>query len=487
MSGARLLARGQLPGDATQDDQQEGSSNAVKIRLGIDIACRASHQASCADDTGTLLWSGHRFRTDAGELEALWAKLPAAAAEVMVVMEPTRNAWVPLAAWFRRRGASVVLVPPEQAADLRAYYAKHTKTDRLDSRVLARLPVLHPDGLHLHQALGPGDLLKRAVKLRSSLVHRRTTCMQRLDALLELLGPGWVAAIGSDMPKTAFRFLATYADPHQVKRLGQARLGRWFARCSRGAWGEERAGEVLAAAEATLALWGDDGLDFVALAEDIAVEARTALGLTEEIQELEERIAVLYRAADPAQLVRSAPGVGKVLAAQIRGRLGDPDRFTSLAAARSFSGLVPRHHASGTTDHHGGPTKQGDACLREALFMAADHARKVDPTLAARYQRLMTDTARHHTAALCTIAAVLLTRILACLRSGQPYQLRDVDGRPITPSQGRAIVAQRYRIPPEIRAARRSLTSTQRPPRRDERAKQGVAKRSKATPAPTGA
>lgn len=455
--------------------------------MGIDIACRAAHQASCADDAGRLLWSGHRFRTDAAELEALWARLPEAAVEVMVVMEPTRNAWVPLASWFRRRGAIVVMVPSEQAADLRAYYSKHAKTDRLDSRVLARLPILHPDGLHLQHALGPGDPLKRAVKLRSSLVHRRSTCMQRLDVLLELLGPAWVAAIGSDMSKTAFRFLAVYADPHQVKRLGRARLARWFARYSRGAWGDERAGEVVAAAEATLALWGDEGLDFVALADDIAAEARIALGLSEEIHELEERITMLYRAADPDQIVRSAPGVGRVLAAQIRGRLGDPDRFTSLAAARSFSGLVPRHHASGTTDHHGGPTKQGDACLREALFMAADHARKVDPTLAARYQRLMTDTARHHTAALCTIAAVLLTRIVACLRSGQPYQLRDVDGRPITPAEGRSIVTQRYRIPPEIRAARRCMTSTHRPPRRDERAKQGVAKRSKATPAPMSA
>jgi transposase len=459
----------------------------VKVRLGIDIACRAAHQASCADDAGRLLWSGHRFHTDAAELEALWARLPEAAVEVMVVMEPTRNAWVPPASWFRRRGAIVVMVPSEQAADLRAYYSKHAKTDRLDSRVLARLPILHPDGLHLQHALGPGDPLKRAVKLRSSMVHRRSTCMQRLDALLELLGPAWVAAIGSDMTKTAFRFLTVYADPHQVKRLGRARLARWFARCSRGAWGDERAGEVVAAAEATLALWGDEGLDFVALADDIAAEARIALGLSEEIHELEERITVLYRAADPDQIVRSAPGIGKVLAAQIHGRLGDPDRFTSLAAARSFSGLVPRHHASGTTDHHGGPTKQGDACLREALFMAADHARKVDPTLAARYQRLMTDTARHHTAALCTIAAVLLTRIVACLRSGQPYQLRDVDGRPITPAEGRSIVTQRYRIPPEIRAARRCMTSTHRPPRRDERAKQGVAKRSKATPAPMSA
>src|SRR5664279_2695735 len=122
----------------------------VIVRLGIDIAVRAAHQASLADERGELLWSGHRFRTTANDLELLWARLPreAAAEEVMVVMEPTRNAWVPMAAWFRRRGATVVLVPPERSADLRAYYAKHTKSDRLDSVMLARMPLLHPGGLH---------------------------------------------------------------------------------------------------------------------------------------------------------------------------------------------------------------------------------------------------------------------------------------------------------------------------------------------------
>src|SRR4029079_8449467 len=108
-------------------------------------------------------------------------------------MEPTRNAWVPLAAWFRRRGADVVLVPPERSADLRAYYAKHTKSDRLDSVLLARLPLLHPEGLHLEQGLGPGDPLRRATKLHSTLVKRRSTSLARLDALLELLGPAWHA------------------------------------------------------------------------------------------------------------------------------------------------------------------------------------------------------------------------------------------------------------------------------------------------------
>lgn len=245
----------------------------MRIRLGIDIACRSSHHAACADETGKMLWSGHRFRTTPTDLAALWARLPADAVEVMVVMEPTRNAWVPLAAWFRRQGAIVVMVPSEQSADLRCYFSKHTKTDRLDAQLLARLPVLHPEGLHPVEALGPGDPLKRAVKIRAGLVHRRSTAMHRLDSLLEILGPGWVEALGSDMTQTAFRFLATYANPHQVKRLGRARLTRWFQHHTRKAWGSGRADLVVAAAEETVALWGNDGLDFGSLAADIACEA----------------------------------------------------------------------------------------------------------------------------------------------------------------------------------------------------------------------
>jgi Transposase len=101
-----------------------------------------------ADHTGRLLWRGHRFHTITAELDRLWQRLPAGTdpTQVMVVMEPTRNAWVLLAAWLRRRGACVILVPPERSADLRASCHQHTKTDRLEATLLARLPLLHPDG-----------------------------------------------------------------------------------------------------------------------------------------------------------------------------------------------------------------------------------------------------------------------------------------------------------------------------------------------------
>ena len=442
------------------------------LRMGIDIAVRAPHQASLADERGGLIWSGHRFRTTATDLNQLWERLPAGSepAELTIVMEPTRNAWVPLAAWFRRRGATVVLVSAERSADLRTYYAKHTKSDRLDSVLLARLPMLHPEGLHPERGLGPGDPLRRATKLHSTLVKRRTTSLARLDALLEILGPDWHAAFSADLGNnTPLRFLAAgYADPHTVKRLGRARLARFLYRHSRGAFGDDLADQLLAAARASLDLWAED-LPFPDLAEDIAVEARLALALTDEIKEVDERIAVLVRERDPDAIITSAPGVGAITGAVILGRLGDASRFQSLAAARAFSGLVPSLDASGVSGRHGGPTKRGDALLREALFISANQARRLDPTLAAKYHRLMVETGKHHNSALCHIATTLLTRVVACWRNQTPYQLRDIDGRVVDGSQARAIITQLYQIPDHIRRAR-ATTGTGRRSKESQRA-----------------
>ena len=168
------------------------------------------------------------------------------------------------------------------------------------------------------------------------------------------------------------------------------------------------------------------------------------------------RLTALLHQLDPAGIMTSVPGVGLINATQILARLGDPARFRSLAGARSFTGLVPSLTASGTSGHHGPPTKSGDAHLREALFMAADQARRIDPTLAARYHRLMVTRGKHHNSALCHISTTLLTRIIACWRAGAPYQIRDTDGTPLTTSQGRQIISQRYQISAELRAQRRT-------------------------------
>jgi len=438
----------------------------IKLTLGIDVACRAAHQASLAGPDGTLAWTGRKFLTTPDDLERLWGGLDLAdPSDLTVVMEPTRNAWAVLASWFRRRGAKVSMVPTTQSADLRAYYSKHTKNDRLDSKILARLPLLHPEGLLEYTDGGPADPLRRAVRQRASLVKRRTAVLNRLDALLELLGPAWYEALGSRYGKTALELLARYGDPITLLRLGPARLTRFLIRHSQGAWREDHARLLLAAARQSLELWGHDGLDYAELAAGIAVEAEQAQRLTEQIQGLDQRVATLYQAADPTGIIASAPGVGPVTAGVIAGRIGNPHRFTSLAAVRAYSGLVPRTSQSGVSSHQYGLTKAGDALLREAMFNAADKARKSDPLLAARYVRLMNQS-RHHNSALCHIASTLLTRTLACWRAGEHYLLRDTDGRPITEAEGRQIVKTHHQVDPTKRKAATRQRRSQRLKRR---------------------
>ena len=97
---------------------------------------------------------------------------------------------------------------------------------------------------------------------------------------------------------TPLRFLAAgYADPHALRRLGKARLTRFIWRYSHGAWGEEHAARLLAAAAETLQLW-DGELSYPDLAEDIAAEARLALALTAEIRDLDTQAR---RAAAPGR------------------------------------------------------------------------------------------------------------------------------------------------------------------------------------------
>ncbi|MGD0380079.1 MAG: IS110 family transposase [Acidimicrobiales bacterium] len=418
--------------------------------LGIDLAVRAAHVATLTNDQGEVIWSRRRFQSHPRDLAALSAAA-GPAPELTVVMEPTRSAWVIVAAHFRASGAKVVMVAPEQSSDLRRYYKKHTKNDRLDSFILSRVPLLHPEGLIEVSGLGPADPLRRAVRRRVRLVGERIGCHQRIDAMLDLLGPAYNEVLGTQGTKTAAVVLERYGNPKSLCRLGLSRLTDLVVRTSGGHLGADYAAGVLDAAKEAIELWHGGGLDFDELAWDLAQEIRIIGHLDLEISRLDARIAELYAAVDPKGIVRSAPGVGPILSAGIIGRLGDVTRFANLAGIRSFTGIVPGVNQSGLAETRPGITKQGDPGLRRDLFYAADMARHHDPQLAAKYHRLIVERRLHHYAAVCHVATTLVTRIAACLRSGQHYVVRDVDGTPVTPVEARAIIADRYLIPPEVR------------------------------------
>jgi transposase len=118
--------------------------------IGIDRSAKGEHKAVIVDERGRFVSPVTRLRTDDTSLTRLleMAQEGNADGHLQAVMEPTGMAWFPVAVFLIRHSVTVYLVNSQQVADLRKYFQKHAKSDRIDARVLAKLPVVDEEKLH---------------------------------------------------------------------------------------------------------------------------------------------------------------------------------------------------------------------------------------------------------------------------------------------------------------------------------------------------
>ncbi len=121
--------------------------------------------------------------------------------------------------------------------------------------------------------------------------------------------------------------------------------------------------------------------------------------------------------------------------------------------------MIPNSRQSGESEGKGlhlnqaGPdlVKRNVRTCGKFAFMDAETARQWDPQLAAIYYAQIVQHGKHHYQALCTCATHLLDRIWTVLQEDRPYEVRDVDGTPVSVAHAREIIAARYRVPKEVR------------------------------------
>jgi hypothetical protein len=159
-----------------------------------------------------------------------------------------------------------------------------------------------------------------------------------------------------------------------------------------------------------------------------------------------------YRQLHASRNLQSLRGVGEDGAAVYTAFVGAPDRFASNRAFRGWSGMVPRSRQSGESESKGLHLSQaGPNLVKKYAYLNADVARQRDPQIAAIYYQQMVEKGQHHTQAVCACATHLLDRVRIVLTEDRPYELRDVDGTPLTPQQAQEIIAARYTVPDEVR------------------------------------
>jgi transposase len=160
--------------------------------LGIDLGITSEHTAVVIDDAGRVR-ARRRARSTVASLAALEATARATAelgTQLVVVVEPTGPAWLPVAVFFGHRSHTVLRVTSAKAADLRRFLTRHAKSNSIDAETLARLPLVAPTGLTAVELGGPArgslDRRVRAVARLTAEIGRRKT---RIRALAQQLVP----------------------------------------------------------------------------------------------------------------------------------------------------------------------------------------------------------------------------------------------------------------------------------------------------------
>jgi hypothetical protein len=68
----------------------------------------------------------------------------------------------------------------------------------------------------------------------------------------------------------------------------------------------------------------------------------------------------------------------------------------------------------------------------------------------------MVQRGKDHLGAVCVVAAHLAERAWAVMDRGTPYVVCDTDGTPVTPAKAKAIIADHWTVPEQVRQRRRS-------------------------------
>lgn len=426
----------------------ETTGGGPSVSIGIDAAVVADHQVAIR---GSGVRDDFRVPPTLAGMSKLTERLrPHAGA--LVVVEPTAGTWLPLSMAVTAAGCRIGFVQNRDSARLRSAISGRNKTDAIDADMLARCE----DVLGVDEAPVPlvGQIgLRRALTRRHHMVVDAHRAECRLWSLLIWVMPDvWRAAGGHTIIQP---LLGKWPD---MRTLGRARVDsitQIVASHSRDSDPSKRGERIRDAARGWSEFW-DGRLDLdditweiTELLDDIVAADQRQLAAT-------EHALARWQHQWPNDVLLSVLGVGPICASTTRAWWGDGTHLRSAKAAGAFIGLNPSNWESGLSASPSRPiTKEGPAAMRLVYYQAANVARRRDPHLAAHYRKLMCEHGHTHIQANCAVARKLAARTWAVLQTGEPYEPRDLDGRPIDVATAVAL-AETLAVPAEHRRRNRA-------------------------------
>jgi transposase len=331
----------------------------MRISVGIDIA-KETHWVAAIDSDGVVLID-HKLAHTPAEIAELIEELERLGGGVRIGLDVVGGIAGLAEAMLAEAGLALVHVPGLAVNRARqGTVGGENKSDPRDARAIAEQVRTRRD----LRAIEPASELDLEIRLlvgrRRDLVDGQTQRLSRMHDLLVSIFPGLERALDLTT-KGPLYLLTKFVTPAELRAAGKKRLMRHLQAAGGLPRIDDLADRALAAA-AEQAVAAPAERMTARLIRELAVEALAARA---RIAELDRELEALLRRHPDAALIRSLPGMGAVLTAELIAEAGDLSRFRSADALASAAGIAPVLRQSGRTRFLRRPsaaTRASNAC-----------------------------------------------------------------------------------------------------------------------------
>lgn len=382
--------------------------------VGIDIAKR-NHEASVIAQDGRVVRKAMRFANSQAGYNKFMDMVRGLSEPVVFGMEATGHYWLTLYTHLRNDGYTVHVINPIQSDALRGMYIRKTKTDSIDSVIIADVIRF---GRYCETSVEPGDLqaMRELCRQRFYIIDMASDLKRKVIALLDQVFPEYEKLFSDTFGVSSMELLSQYTTPEEMLSVSSQQLAEVLEKASRGRLGAEKAVEIQDVAKNSFGIVMASGSFSLIIRQYI--EQIRSLESSVDIFDIE--IARLLSGFD-TQLT-TITGIGPTLAAVILSEIGgDIRRFSSSAKLAAYAGVDPTVKQSG--DFSGTRmkmSKRGSPYLRRAIWLASTVAAFKDPAIHALYERKRAE-GKDHMTVIGHICRKMISIIFAVLRDNTPY------------------------------------------------------------------
>ncbi|MBU0596453.1 IS110 family transposase, partial [Candidatus Bipolaricaulota bacterium] len=386
------------------------------------------HRVGIATPDGSILEEFDISHTDAGFQEffrRVEERRQQLSLPVAVAMEGYNGYARPLDRLVQEKGYRLFNVNNLKLARFKEVFPGAAKTDPIDTRKILelfrlkdQLPLAKDAIQEVVMASAVNEKLKRLSRRRRRLVIEKMRVLNRMQADLQAVCPGLLAATHAADNLWFLRLLTFREDLRQLARL---RMTTVFQ--IRGV-GQKYAGIIR---DWQRKAKFSSEVEYVG--PMIIQDARRILELHQQIRALDDAMEELADQSEIARRLSTIPGFGKTSIAELAGEIGTMQRFSAETSLALYLGMCPLTHQSGQMCRARIPRQVNTRCKAALMTTVARHIGCV-PESRTYYDRKRAE-GKTHNQAIRALGRHMVRVIWAMLRDGRDYEIRE-DVHPLT-------------------------------------------------------